>query len=321
MVKKNVKHSAFGKIITRLFFYGLLIAAAIALVLASWQGISWLFASSYVPGKALFTSCQGAFTSIKATPSYGIVFNVADDVVENIQITTPGSANSLNTLTLEGKDWIAVYFSNNFSFSQIQELIHLSKLEKNSIDYCYLIEQISLTTGVPMEYIIVNDPAAGISSTLSLRNIQQVLAQIDAGQTTILKHTLLPLFVLDDGSKVPVITYSAVREQIPNFFKIDEVAQEQAFVEVYNVTNIDGYASIISRKWAMLGIDISRVGNAQHPAANDANAIIYVKDPEQFKRTIAMIKSSFPPGKVVITSGRPTNVVTTGDIVVFLLKR
>jgi hypothetical protein len=135
------------------------------------------------------------------------------------------------------------------------------------------------------------------------------------------QQKLLPLFLLVDGTSVPVITYSAFKEQFPTFFRIDEVSQEQVFVEVYNVTSIDGYASIIAKKWSMLGIEVSRVNNATYPEATDASAIIYVKSIDQFPRTMALIKSSLPQGKIELKIGRPTHMVTTGDIVVFLLKR
>ncbi len=291
-----------------------------AAIYGGYVGIRSLIDSGYRPGSSTFEACSGQLTSIKATPMYGAVFTISGDLVEKIDITAPDGAG-LHSLELSADARVMVYFSNNFMFSQIGELLRFSKLEKNAIDYCFLLEQLSLTTGLPVEYIIVNDKETGVISTLPLREIRRIIKQVTEGKKLAFKQNLLPEYRLSDGSSAKVITYAAMKEQFPNFFKIPEIAQEQAFVEVYNSTNIDGYASIISRKWSMLGIEISRVGNSSHEQLSDAVAVVYVKDASKYQRTLAMIKSSLIGGKVIVKEGRPSNVVTTGDIVVFLLKR
>jgi hypothetical protein len=269
----------------------------------------------------IFDKCSNTFIQIKTKPTFGVIIKTSDTVVEKILLTAPDGVASIKSIALGNKDWVPVYFSDNFTSSQVGEFLHLSKLERGNFDYCYLLEQLTLTSGIPIEYVIVEDAKEGISSTISIAQTQEILSIVENKPSKLFNRELLPVRVLEDGSKVTLTTFESFKEQFPDFFKIEEISQEQAFVEVYNATSIDGYASIFSRKWAMLGIDISRIGNAVHDPAGDAVAVIYVKNEQSYTRTLAMIMSSFPEGKVVVKTGRPSNLVTTGDIVVFLLKR
>lgn len=302
---------------------GLIILLAVGVLgYGLWQGALWLIATAYKPGAALFSACASNLTPIKAAPMYGMIIDTDGDTIQDIVLTAPDpSTGGMHTIKIAGTEWTMVFFSANFTYTQVSEFLRLSKLEKGNIDYCYLLEQISLTTGAPMEYIIVNDAKKGISASIPLREVQRILSAVQAGQQVTYNETLLPVYNLDDGTKVSVITYAASKEQFPDFFKIDEVAQEQAFVEVYNATDTDGYANLIARKWTMLGIDVSRVGNAAFENPGNYIAAIYVTDPTQYPKTLAMIRSSLPPGPVLVKTGRPDKVVTTGDIVVFLLTR
>lgn len=299
----------------------LAVGAIILVVSSGWKFIYKQIAESYKPNANMFQQCSNSFIKIKTKPLYGIVFKTKESFVKEVYLTAPESDTTVKSIKLNNKDWVVVYFSNNFNFTQIGEFLRLSKLEKGNYDYCYILEQLSLTSGIPVEYVIVDDEIEGISSSVSIAKTQEILLTIDQKRPLEFNHTLLPINVLDDGTKVAVTTYESFREQFPTFFKIEEISQEQAFVEVYNATDISGYASIFSRKWSMLGIDISRVGNAAHEEEGEALAILYVRNEQQYSRTLAMIKSSFPEGKVSVKIGRPSSLVTTGDIVVFLLKR
>ena len=286
-----------------------------------WKYIYKIISESYRPNAQVFNECKNSFIQIKTKPTYGIVLKTSGDVVDKLYLTAPDGTTGIKAIELEIKDRVVVYFSSNFNITQIGEFLRLSKLERGSIDYCYVMEQISLTSGVPIEYVIVDDQAKGLSSSVSIAQSQDILSKLDQITPSKFNKNLLPERLLDDATKVQVVTYETFKEQFPDFFKIDEISQEQAFVEVYNATNIDGYASIISRKWSMLGIDITRVGNTSQENPTDINAIMYVKNEQSFSRTIAMIKSTFPQGKLSILQGRPAGMVTTGDIVVILLKR
>ena len=296
-------------------------AIVIFVVITGWQYAYKLVSESYKPNAKLFDACSSSFIHIKAKPAYGVVLKTTDSVINEMYLTAPNGVTEIKSIVLEKKDWVAVYFSQNFTSTQIGEFLRLSRLEKGKVDYCYVLEQISFTSGVPIEYVIVEDSIKGVSATVSIAEAQSLLAELDRSKPKKFNHTLLPSRFLDDGTRVVAITYESFKEQFPTFFELDGVSQEQAFVEVYNSTPIEGYASILSRKWTMLGIDISRVGNATHEKEGDADAVLYVKNEQLYSRTLAMIKSSFPEGKVVVKQGRPSNVMTTGDIVVFLLKR
>lgn len=289
------------------------------IITTGWRFIYKQITESYKPNSQLFSSCKDSFIQIKTTPTYGVVFKTENSVISKIYLTSPAGQTGVKSIELESKDWVVVYFSNNFNYTQVGEFLRLSKLEKGNYDYCYILEQLSLTSGIPVEYVIVDDKTEGLSSTVSIAKTQDILSSIEH-KTAGSNCSLLPVKTLEDETKVTVTTYESFKEQYPTFFNISEIAQEQAFVEVYNATPIDGYASIFSRKWTMLGIDISRIGNAMHEPVGEATAIIYVKNEQQYARTMAMIKSSFETGKVAVKQGRPDTLVTTGDIVVFLLK-
>jgi len=279
------------------------------------------FLNSQIPNKEVFSTCTNYFTEIKASPTYGVIIFTDNEVVEKIVLTAPDSIWGIRSIVIPSDSWLAVYFSNNFTFTQVSGFLRLSIFETGAQSYCYIIEQLSLSSGVPVEYVIVKDKSGEISSTISLNAANKMLSNLRKESTLMFDKKLLPLYLLGDGTEVPVVTYSAFVEQFPDFFKIDSIANEQAFVEVYNVTEIPGYAGIISKRWGVLGIDISRVGNASHEKLENVDAVIYVREPDKYVRTLGMIKGSFPKGKVVVRHGRPTSIVTTGDIVVFLLNR
>lgn len=310
--------------VTKIFRLVVKIGLIGALILSSgylgWQYIYKTVTESYKPNAGLFEKCSNSFIQIKQKPAFGVVFKTSGTAVKEIYLTAPSGISEVKAIRLEGKDWVGVFFSKNFSLTQVGEFLRLSKLETGEYDYCYILEQLSLTSGVPVEYALVEDSEKGLSSTVSIAASREILVNIEQ-QPKRFKRELLPLRLLDDGTKVAAITYDSFVEQFPTFFELEGVSQEQAFVEVYNSTTVDGYASILAKRWSMLGIDISRVGNAAHEEVKDVHAVLYVRDEARFVRTLAMIKSSFPEGSVTLRTGRPANVMSTGDIVVFLLKR
>jgi hypothetical protein len=287
----------------------------------TWRYLYKTVTESYTPNAGLFEECSPSFIQIKQKPAYGVVFKTSGTLVNDIYLTAPSGISEVKAIHLESKDWVGVFFSKNFSLTQVGEFLRLSKLETGSFNFCYILEQLSLTSGVPVEFALVEDTEKGLSSTVSIADSRAILLSIEQQAPKSFKRELLPLRLLDDGTKVAAITYDSFVEQFPTFFELEGVAQEQAFVEVYNSTDIDGYASIFAKRWGMLGIDVSRVGNAEHEELNNVNAVLYVKDETRFVRTLSMIKSSFPEGSVTIRTGRPANVMSTGDIVVFLLNR
>lgn len=319
--KKIVISPSIRFLLSKSLQFGIVVALLFFIVTSGWQYIYKMISESYVPNAKSFEECSGSFINIKTKPTYGVVFKTKNQSITSLYLTAPDGVASVKSIKISGTDWVPVYFSNNFTMTQVSEFLRLSRLETGKDSYCHILNQLALTSGVPVEYVVVEDEVAGISSSMSIAHTQELLAMVDRGKQLTFNKDLLGLRTLDDGSKVVVTTFESFQEQFPSFFVISEISQEQAFVEVYNATSEAGYASIFSRKWSMLGIDISRIGNAAHEEVGENLAVVYVKNEQQYARTLAMIKSSFPPGKVLVRSGRPANLVTTGDIVVFLLKR
>jgi len=319
--KSFTVHPSVGRFFLLALKLSIATVLVVAVVYGGWRYIFKVISESYRPNSDLFSECSQRFITIKSTPAYGVVFKTKGTLVTDVYLTAPSSLNEVKAIHLGQNDWLGVYFSNNFSMTQVGEFLRLSRLETGEYNYCYILEQLALTSGVPVEYVLVEDSEQGLSSTLTIAEARAILLSIELSGASEFNRNLLPLRSLDDGTKVTAVTYDSFKEQFENFFELEGVSQEQAFVEVYNSTDIDGYASILSRRWSMLGIDVSRVGNATHEEVANVYAILYVRDEARYSRTLAMIKSSFPAGGVELRSGRPVNVMATGDIVVFLMKR
>jgi hypothetical protein len=281
----------------------------------------YFFYYSYAPQEEAFASCKSFFVKIKEKPTYGIVIDIKQEKVEGIHILGVNQEGHIS-INIKSDNWVRVYFSEKFNYSQVSELIRLSQLETGKVNYCWLSEQLSLLTGVPLEYMIVRENGIPVISNLKFFEIFQILGNFDKSDKRKIDLVFVPQEILEDGTKVNVLSFSSFRDQFPQLFKLQEVTNEQAFVEVYNSTPISGYASLVSHKLTMLGIEVSRVGNASYQGDTGLDAVVYVRNREQYQKTIELIISALPTGgKVEIKSGRPEGIVTTGDIVVILLKR
>lgn len=275
-----------------------------------------------IPGKESLAVCESLLVSFSSQPSYGVIINQNGKEVKEMFIVSKDGVDKLNTVRLDYSLWIPIYFSDTFTATQIGQIQRFAEFNKQSVDYCSIIEQIGLTTGVPIEFLIVREKDKTILSTVSMRDINSIFARINKGQNFEIDVSKLPLIILKDETKVRMLSFTSFKEQFPDFFKLDDIAQEQAFVEIYNASSISGYGNLIARKLAMLGVEVSRIGNA--PArTEDENfyAIIYLVDPKAYTKTVSLIISTLPNNGYEIREGRPPQIVTTGDIVVILVKR
>jgi|GEM_PF-1913389 len=307
------------KWLSRNLAYSAILAVVLIIVLGIFTYLVYYF---YIPGNTEFASCPSLFVKIKEKPSYGVFVDNEGTGIGAIHIIGRKDDGSLASITMQKDEWVRVYFSDNFPYSQVSELMRLSAIETGKTNYCWFAEQLSLLTGVPLEFIVFRTSGIPVVSTLRFSDYIQLAGQYGGTNTNRLKSDQIPLQVLPDLSKVPVITFTAFREQYPNLFKIQEATNEQAFVEVYNSSPISGYASLVAHKLTMLGIEVSRVGNAAYETENDADAILFIRSSEQYQKTVQLVISSLPSGGIVdIQIGRPEGIVTTGDIVVILLKR
>ncbi|WKZ30128.1 MAG: LytR C-terminal domain-containing protein [Candidatus Dojkabacteria bacterium] len=303
----------------------LLIFTAVVTVLSALVGIGvWFYYYSFIPGDGAFNSCQSFFVKIREQPAYGVIIDVEKESVKKIQVLGINQQQGYVSIDIHSSEWVRVFFSEKFPYSQVSELLRLSKLETQSqtTNYCWLAEQVSLLTGVPLEFLIVKQGSIPIATNVKMFQFAQILSQYNNSQRKEFNMDFIPIQLLEDGTKVPVVTFNAFREQYPDIFRIEDIAKEQAFVEVYNSSTISGYASLVSNKLTMLGIEVSRVGNASYVDNSQNDAIVFVKQFGAYPRTQELIISALPTGgKVAIREGRPEGVVTTGDIVVILLNR
>lgn len=321
--KVNVKPMVLSLLKPAQFFAKHLPIVAILVLIFS-IGLSaflYFYYYSFVPGEEHFSSCKSLFVKIKEKPTYGIMVDVGKDKVEALHILGVNQSTGVVSINIKAENWVNVYFSETFLYSQTSELLRLSRLETGNTNYCWLAEQVSLLTGVPLEFLVVRESGIPTVSNIKMYEFLQIYNQFTKGTKNEINWSLVNAQVLDDGSKVNVLSFNAIRDQFPDLFKIQEITNEQAFVEVYNSSTISGYASLVSHKLTMLGIEVSRVGNTAAPEEN-VDAIVYVKNREQYSKTLELVTSALPTGgKVIIRDGRPSNLVTTGDIVVILLKR
>jgi len=285
-------------------------------------GLTYFFYYLYIPGNNELESCSSLFVKLRERPSYGVMVDMSDKTVESIHIIGRQDSGSLASINLGKDNWVRVYFSENFPNSQVSELLRLSEIETGKVNYCWMAEQLSLLTGVPLEFMVFKNGSIPTVSTLRFSDYLQLYGQFSQGAQKELNTSLVDPQLLPDERKVPVITFSSFQNQYPSLFKISEVRNEQAFVEVYNSSPVSGYASLVAHKLTMLGIEVSRIGNASYETTGNEGAIVYVKNVNQYQKTLQLVLSSLPIGSEVKTiSERPAGIVTTGDIVVILLKR
>ncbi len=117
----------------------------------------------------------------------------------------------------------------------------------------------------------------------------------------------------DQGDIVNWLRGSAVDDAVEGYFTDERLEREQARIEVFNGTEVSGYASWHSRWIRHIGGDVIRSGNA--PGQWDKTTI-FVTERQEFQVTVEKI-SELWEGDVEIVEGRP-DFVTTGDVIVVL---
>lgn len=94
-----------------------------------------------------------------------------------------------------------------------------------------------------------------------------------------------------------------------------ELEKERARVEVYNASDLSGYAGQYARRIRNSGIEVVRYDNA--PSVEEKTKF-YIPNLQEYENTFEVIKEIFP-GTYEVIEGRPS-FMTTGDIVVILGK-
>jgi hypothetical protein len=116
-----------------------------------------------------------------------------------------------------------------------------------------------------------------------------------------------------DERKVLFPVPEQLDKDIQLVFTDSQVGKEQARVEVFNGTDIQGFGAFRSRWLTNIGIDVIRVGDAagEHPMT-----AVYTIDKEAYRYTIEAIQKTFNE-EITIQETMPDFIVT-GDVVVIL---
>ncbi len=121
--------------------------------------------------------------------------------------------------------------------------------------------------------------------------------------------------ILGSGKNVRSLNMNAVdnslRENI-DILRARDLSREHVKVEVYNGTDIPGYARIMARKIFNAGCRVIRYENSSQ---NYEQNYIYIPDKEKFPNGLEVVNSIVEDATIVV--GRP-DFLTTGDIVVVL---
>ncbi len=117
----------------------------------------------------------------------------------------------------------------------------------------------------------------------------------------------------EQGNTVDLVTQAAVDDALKDFVGDMKIDREQARMEIFNGSGVNGLGSRYGRWIGHLGIDVIRVGTAP---GNQEQTVIYVTDKEEFSYTLSKIKRLWE-GEVSVVEGRP-EFLTTGDVILVL---
>jgi hypothetical protein len=131
--------------------------------------------------------------------------------------------------------------------------------------------------------------------------------------SVVVEDNELEEIVNNRGDIVSLVTGSSWDNVLKDYLSDDLVDREQARVEIFNGSQIDGLGSRYQRWIDHLGADVIRVQNA--PGRWD-NTTVYVTDRDEFRYTLDKIIGLWG-NDLNIIEGRP-DFITTGDIIVVL---
>lgn len=114
------------------------------------------------------------------------------------------------------------------------------------------------------------------------------------------------------GNTVNLVTPAAVDEILSEIERDERMNREQARIEIFNGTSINGLGSRFERWITHVGGEVIRVKNA--PGRVERTKI-YVTDPQDYEYSVGRVSSLFETAEIV--EGRP-EFITTGDIIIVI---
>lgn len=161
------------------------------------------------------------------------------------------------------------------------------------------------------------DLVGRIESNLSVVDVFSIARDLsslpeDSVRTHIIPDSSYSKVIDERGETIKVITLERIDAMLSDFAEDERMGREQARVEVFNGTDINGWGSRNERWIKHVGAEVIRVKNAPLQAGKTK---IYVVEPEKYPYTLERISSLFD--EVEVIEGRP-DFVTTGDLIVLL---
>ncbi len=233
------------------------------------------------------------------------------------------SNNDLKIFHVPAKTWVSVY-KTPFDIIELKTFYSVSKhLGQDFMHFSIL--QTVYNFGVMPNFVIFFNNKNILASNINIKASKDVISLIDKSQNINEVEPLSDTYkVLEDGSKVFYIRFKDFYISNKGLFVIEDIKNEQAFVEIYNATSLNGYASFIKHIFDSVGIEVSRVGTTKKNlfkefADKNCNAVIFLPD-DRFLLTTDFIKTVLKVSPDCVAHSRPQTLLTTADIVIILLE-
>ncbi len=170
-----------------------------------------------------------------------------------------------------------------------------------------------------LDIVIYSSYGTIANTAIQLRQVQQSILNfrpylIDLSSTQYLSQEV-NVAGIGVSNYLDISKYDQIWREFVNTIIDRDLEKERVRVEVYNGSELSGYASQYARRIRNSGCEVVRYDNA--PSVQERTQI-FVSNPENFSNSLEIILELFP-GSQEIVEGRPS-FMTTGDIVIILGK-
>lgn len=208
----------------------------------------------------------------------------------------------------------AQYYTNGFDVSE--EAFFLNTFA-SKLSWMNLL--ISSAKFKDFDVVIYSSYGTIANTAIQLRQVQQSILNfrpylIDLSSSQYLSQEVNVAGV-GVSNYLDISNYDKTWREFVNTIIDRDLEKERVRVEVYNGSELSGYASQYARRIRNTGCEVVRYDNA--PSVQDRTQI-FVSNPEDFPNSLETILELFP-GSQEIVEGRPS-FMTTGDIVIILGK-
>ncbi len=283
-----------------------MVSVALVIIVLS-IGIVWFYY------KHIYISC-GSQAVGNLIENLAVIYITQDTQVDYIRLYLAKGSQTYH-MDFSGDDWIYLYFDKE----KVTQLRLLTRLHNN---VCDMAEPLSMVVGVPLtKVVIVKDGRYPIRSSLGFTEALRWGARLRLMSTreVLIKPTYS--YRLDSGEEIKVFTHRDLVSKLEGIIRLPDVVSESLYVEVFNSTNKRGYATYYARYLKLFGVNIVRIENAGVPSyLDDYDVFIYYNVRVGNSKTLQLIKNVFSGKKIFFTLQRPDFILTTGDIVIILIK-